>query len=122
MRVGDLKDVQAIPLRTNSRLERFIDKPVFFTFNYCEKPDRQIRVYVTDPEDGFYIISDERSEHLQNLGQYSDGVCQDFGQVKYIALSANKQMLALYTDCETTGTVIGILSDLSREFTRLPTG
>ena len=78
-------------------------------------------MFACDKEEGIYYITEDKSEYLRDLGAYSDGACPPFGHVQNIAYNAGKTMLALYTDSETTGTIVVILSDLSRELNRQQT-
>ena len=78
-------------------------------------------MFACDKEEGIYYITEAKSEYLRDLGAYSDGACPPFGHVQNIAYNAGKTMLALYTDPETTGTIVVILSDLSRELNRQQT-
>ena len=75
-------------------------------------------MFACDKEEGIYYITEDKSEYLRDLGAYSDGACPPFGHVQNIAYNAGKTKLALYTDAELTGTIVVILSDLSRELNR----
>lgn len=93
-----------------------------FTFMYSDKPRLKINVFATDRDEGFHLITPDRSEHIRDLIGYANDGSQPFGKVQYIALSSDESMLALYTDADTQGTVIGLTPDLSREFVRVETG
>jgi len=81
VRAGELRDIVAIPLKTNSRLERFPNEPIQFTFNYTDKPRKTITVFACDKEEGIHYINEDKIEYLRDLGAYSDGACPPFGHV-----------------------------------------
>ena len=81
VRADKLKDTQINPLRTNSRLEKFVNEPIQYTFNYTDKPKKSITVFACDKEEGIYYITEDRSEYLKDLNAYSDGACPPFGRV-----------------------------------------
>jgi hypothetical protein len=52
-----------------------------FTFNYCDKPRVQITVYATDKDEGFHLITADRSEHIRDLIGYANDGSLPFGKV-----------------------------------------
>lgn len=90
-----------------------------------ESQSKTIELFITDPVEGFHMVT-ENDKHMyyryqSELGDAesddSEGEGQDvdsnpFGCVKFIALNAKRNLLALYADAETTGRIIVMTANL----------
>ena len=86
-----------------------------------ESKSKQIELFITDPTEGFHLLKDKKDSHVyyQYQSQVDDDdddpdVSSPFGQVKYIALSAKKDMLAMYADAELSGRIFVMKTNMTR--------
>ena len=109
------------------RLEQFgIEKDLDFVF--IPKQDSKskiIELIVTDPIEGIHISREKegRAEYLKFrtdlIDEEPDDAGQDpFGQVKYLALNARKDMMAMYCDADSRGSIV-LLKNLKEESLRI---
>ena len=104
-----------IQLPTNTRMEEIKNARVDFCFGVTERPKRQIKIFMTDPEMGIHQITEDMSNYIPN------SATGPFGVVSLIALSSNFQLIAAYANAEISGQVIVCHSNTFTEFSRQDT-
>ena len=88
-----------------------------------ESQSKHIELFITDPSEGFHMLKSDSEESHQYYRYQSEIGDQDdedeieadsapFGQVKFIALNAKRNLLAMYADAENTGRVIVMRADM----------
>ena len=90
----------------------------------------QLELLVADPQEGFHLLVQEEdfdsnyARHftdLQEFNQDEDVQLDSLGKIERFALSANKKLLAIYSNTD-QGDLIVLKSDLTKELNRLRTG
>jgi hypothetical protein len=90
-----------------------------------ESQSKKVSLFITDPSEGFHLV-EEDSKHIyyryqSELGgqdddedeeDEADSSSKPFGFVKFIALNAKRNLLAMYCDPENTGRMIVMRSDM----------
>lgn len=81
---------------------------------------------ITDPTEGFHVVKEDSiHKYYRYQSEVDDGGDEDedmdtesnpFGLVKFMALNAKKDLLALYCDPEDSGTMFVMKSNLQRLF------
>ena len=89
-----------------------------------ESQSKSVELFIPDPTEGFHLVKENISHvyyrYFSELGdQDSDDEDEEqdstsFGQVKFIALNAKKNLIAMYCDAETTGRMIVMSSNMAR--------
>ena len=93
------------------RLAEYQPETVEFAFKQEERGDT-IELVVADAMTGIHVVKsyDDMADHLEvGLVEQEDGdykVGQLFGQVKFLAYSADKEMLALYSEADSLGSIV----------------
>ena len=87
-----------------------------------ESQSKKIELFITDPVEGFHYVTESgnpiyyryHSELGDSEGEDSDDAndSQPFGQVKFIALNAKRNLLAMYADAEDKGRIIVMTANL----------
>lgn len=80
-----------------------------------------MQVICSDPVEGLHIICEDFTRHVTHsvLGNGEAG--PSFGRVKYVAYNSRRDWIAVYADADSSGNVIVLLDDLSRELNRQQT-
>jgi len=125
---GSVSFVKPLPFFSVPRLElEEDDRDINIEFLIIPKQDsksKQIELLVTDPIEGIHLIKENGSKYLKDMSEFleeDDDVAEPFGHVKYLALNAKKDLLAMYCEPENEGRIIVMKSDLSMEFNRQDT-
>ena len=77
-----------------------------------------MELLITDPIEGIHLVKENaKAGYYKYASQLEDAEDEDedtdpFGKVKYIALSAKKNFLAMYCDPDTKGKIIVLKADL----------
>lgn len=92
-----------------------------------ESKSKCIELLITDPVEGIHLVKGaETAVHMKYQSDLLDmdddeANAEPFGKVKYIALSAKKNYLAMYCEPDTHGRIIVLTADLRRELDRKDT-
>jgi hypothetical protein len=86
-----------------------------------------MELMVTDPEEGFYLIKEGKQGNSGSVIKATDlspfgNSGGSFGQIRHIAMNSKKEMITFYSESDTSGLIIVLKSDLSKELTRQDTG
>ena len=90
----------------------------------------QLELLVADPQEGFHLLYQEEdidnnyAKHYTDLSEFNQDENQQLdslGKIERFALSANRKMLAIYSNTD-QGDLIVLKSDLTSELNRLRTG
>ena len=92
-----------------------------------ESKSKCVELLITDPIEGIHLVKENaKAGYYKYASQLEDAEDEEedtdpFGKVKYIALSAKKNFLAMYCDPDTTGKIIVLKADLKQEMDRKDT-
>lgn len=87
-----------------------------------ESQSKSIELFIADPNEGFHMVKEDKSHmhyrYQSELGDQDDDEDEEdadsipFGTVKFIALNAKRNLLAMYADAENTGRIIVMRADM----------
>ena len=124
--------LQALPQPSEfKQIPRFtdVDSDVeieFLVLPRQESQSKKVELFVTDPTEGFHLVKenlshiyyrDQRKLTDYEEDEFSDGELskpKPFGKVKYMALNAKKDMVAMYCESEKTGHMFVMKANMQR--------
>ena len=83
-----------------------------------ESKSKSVELLITDPVEGIHLVKENaKAGYYKYASQLEDAEDEEedtdpFGKVKYLALSAKKNYLAMYCDPDTVGKIIVLKADL----------
>lgn len=97
-----------------------------------ESSSKKVEVFVTDPSEGFHLIKEDISHmyyryqsEVEEPDEDDEGMdemdSKPFGLVKFMALNAKKDLLALYCDPDDEGLMFVMKANMQRLFSRKKT-